>query len=402
MAYLRHMRIAYFSDNFYPEISGISDSIITTGEELRKRGHEVLYIAPRYSKADYKPTLRFDEHKNLIRDKREDLNVYRLPSLPVPNSPTGQSRFEIPLGFALPAIRKFKPDVIHVQSPHGLGLEGYLASRVFGIPLVGTEHTPVEEFAHYSPFAGELFGKVWLKWEVWFYNRCKLVTTPYQGLFNEMVARGLRAAGHAQANPVPFASNPSSAEEKLAAKAELKIEGPILFCSGRLAPEKRVDDIIRATAEVKKEFPNITLVITGHGSAEAKLQQLAKELGLESNVRFLGFVDSSMLPKLYRAADVYVIMSTAETQSLSLMQAYAAGVPAVAAKSRGLVDFTPTGAGFLVEPGDIATLSKQLLTLLKDQPLRERMGKTGSEFVTTLSPAHIAAQWEELYKKALS
>ena len=47
------MRIAMFTDNFYPELSGISDSIMTTGYELARRGHEVAYYAPRYSTQDY-------------------------------------------------------------------------------------------------------------------------------------------------------------------------------------------------------------------------------------------------------------------------------------------------------------------------------------------------------------
>lgn len=395
------MKIAYFSDNFYPEISGISDSIITTGEELRKMGHEVVYVAARYSKRDYKPVRKFDAAGKPIADPRDNLPVKRLPSLPVPNSPTGQSRFEVPLGFALPFIKKFKPDIIHTQSPHGLGLEAYYASKLFNIPLIGTEHTPVEEFAHYSPIAGNLFGRVWLWWESWYYNRCTFVTAPYQGLIDEMRSRGLVAPGHGQPNPVPFASNPSTKEEKDAAKRELKIDGPMLFCSGRLAPEKKVDEILRATAEVKKQFPNITLLITGHGSAEPSLQLLAKELGIGGNVRFLGFVNSDLLPTLYRAADAYLIMSTAETQSLSLMQAYSAGVPAIAAAARGLVDYTPATAGFLVKPGDVKDLSEKISTLLGDEALRTQMGKAGAEFVTSLSPQHIAQKWIEIYQSTL-
>ncbi|MDO8548424.1 MAG: glycosyltransferase [bacterium] len=379
------MRIAYFADNFYPEITGISDSVITTGEELRKRGHEVVYVAPWYPKKEYK------------KNHRPDILVKRLPSLPFPNSPTGQSRIVVPLGFALPFMRRFKPDIIHAQSPHGAGLEALLASRVLGVPLIGTEHTPVEEFFHYSPAVAHTFGAMWLWWEQWYYNRCRFVTAPYQGLIDEMRKRGLHVEGRGQANPVPFASTPSTAEEKTAAKVELKLDGPALLCSGRLAPEKKVGDILKALALLVKDFPTLTLIITGHGSAEPSLKKLVQELKIEKNVRFVGFVDSSQLPLLYRAADVYVIMSTAETQSLSLMQAFAAGLPAVSAKARGLVDYTPPEAGFLVEPGAIAGLAARLTELLKNDSLRERMGLAGAQFVTTLSPAHIADEWEKIY-----
>ena len=65
-------------------------------------------------------------------------------------------------------------------------------------------------------------------------------------------------------------------------------------------------------------------------------------------------------------------MSTAETQSLSLMQAYASGTPALAARSRGLVDYTPEGCGFLIEPGNVTELADNIAVLLSDHDLRQR------------------------------
>lgn len=392
------MRIAYFSDNFYPEISGISDSIITTGEELRKRGHEVVYVAPHYGKKEYKPAQRYDEHKKLIHDSRADLPVKRIPSLPFPNSPTGQSRIAAPLGFALPFMRRFKPDVIHSQAPHGVGLEALYAARALGVPLVGTEHTPVEEFFHYSPAVGKAFGAQWLRWERWYYNRCSFVTTPYQGLYDDMRKRGLRSPGRGQPNPVPFAPAPSNEEAKNTCKREMDIPGPMILCSGRLAPEKKADVVIKAFAQILHEFPTATLVITGHGSAENSLKNICKTLKLGKSVRFVGFVPSSQLQQLYCTADLYIIMSTAETQSLSLMQAYASGIPAVSARARGLVDYTPNDCGFLVEKDNVNEAAEKMTVILRDPSLRERMGVAGLGFVKRFTPEKIAADWEEIYK----
>lgn len=382
------MRIAYFSDNFYPEISGISDSIITTGEELHKRGHEVVYVAPWYPKSAYKAGHR-------------DLPVKRMPSLPFPGSPTGQSRIAVPFGFALPFMRRFKPDVIHSQAPHGIGLEAWVSSIALGVPLIGTEHTPVEEFFHYSPVVAATFGAQWLRWERWYYNRCQFVTAPYQGLIEEMRGRGLRTAGRAQANPVPFAAIVSTAEQKAVCKTEFDIKGPMLLVSGRLAPEKKVDVVLRAFPAVLAAFPAATLVITGHGSSELMLKNLAKELSIEKNVRFVGFVTAEKLQQLYCTADVYAIMSTAETQSLSLMQAFASGVPAVCARARGLVDYCPGDCGFLVEPDNADELAEKLILLFNDGDLRARMGAAGIEFVKRFTPEKVAGQWEEIYRSVI-
>ncbi len=393
------MKIAYFSDNFYPEISGISDSIITTGEELIKRGHEVVFVAARYSAKDYKPILKYDTKGNVLRDSREDLQVKRLPSLPMPNSPTGQSRVALPILSSYEFLKDWKPDVIHTQSPYGCGIEAWLVSKLLKVPLVGTNHTPIEEFVHYAPL-GRYYEGLARTYDAWYYNRCVFVTAPYQGLIDNMRTVGFKREGRGQANSVPFASSPSTKEQKLAAKIELQLPGPVLLCSGRLAPEKKVDVILKAVAKVVEEFPTITLVITGHGSVEGSLKKLAADLGIEKNVRFLGFVDSALLPKLYRASDAYVLMSTAETQSLSLMQAFAAGVPALTARSRGLVDYTPEDCGFLIEPGNVDELASRISLLLNDPEIRERMGQAGAAFVATLTPGAIAVAWEEIYAKA--
>jgi glycosyltransferase involved in cell wall biosynthesis len=120
-------------------------------------------------------------------------------------------------------------------------------------------------------------------------------------------------------------------------------------------------------------------------------------LGIGKQVRFVGFVPPEKLEQLYCTAEVYAIMSTAETQSLSLMQAFANGVPAVAAAARGLVDYCPPQCGYQVAPGDIEALAERLIELLQNKPLREQMGIAGVEFVKKFSPTHVAEEWEVIY-----
>ena len=146
------MKIAIFSDNFYPEISGISDSVILLGQKLQDMGHEVHYFAPKYSKKNYQ--MANVENKELELGK--NIKIHRLWSLPFFESPTNQARFVIPLGLLAWKFRREKFDLIHTQSPFGLGIEALLMSRFLGIPLLGTNHTPIEEFTCYIP----IFGKI--------------------------------------------------------------------------------------------------------------------------------------------------------------------------------------------------------------------------------------------------
>lgn len=122
-------------------------------------------------------------------------------------------------------------------------------------------------------------------------------------------------------------------------RAEFDLSGFVVLYTGRLATEKHVDVIIRAIAVARYQIPWISLVITGHGSEEGTLQRLATDLHLRDRIKFLGTVSAEVLPRIYKAADVFAIASTAETQSLSLMKAMATAIPVVGVKARGLTEY---------------------------------------------------------------
>jgi len=126
------MRIAIYSDNFYPELSGITDSIMTTGKELARRGHSVHYYVPHYSEKNYQMLSRGRD-----LDMGPRIEVYRLPSLPFKTG-TGQGRAVLPLCTSLPSLKRFNPDVIHLNVFGGSGLEAIMAAKLLGKPLVGT------------------------------------------------------------------------------------------------------------------------------------------------------------------------------------------------------------------------------------------------------------------------
>ena len=384
------MRIAFFSDNFYPELSGIADTIITTGKELHKRGHDIVYVGPYYSPKDYATGKRQYPLKK-EDDTIDGMHIARLPSIPLPASPTGQSRFAFPVGASFKFLDSFKPEVIHTQSPYGVGWEALRASKRYKIPLVGTNHTAIEDF---FPFPS-----VMRAYDAWYYNHCDFVTTPYAALLRRMGEKGFHKPGRAVANPAELAAfAPATPAERAEHKRSFGLMGPVVLYVGRLGVEKRVDVIIRALALLIKDFPTITLVATGHGAAENGLKKLAQKLGVGRHVKFTGFLSRAELPRAYKTADVFAFMSTSDSQSIALMQAYSSGVPAVCARARGLPDYTPKEAGFLVEPGDPKALAEKLKILLNDSSLRERMGATAAGYVKKFSPEKIADEWEQIYE----
>ncbi|MSR70689.1 glycosyltransferase [Candidatus Kaiserbacteria bacterium] len=391
------MKIVFYSDNFYPELSGITDTILITGKELQKRGHEVVYVAPWYSKKDYAVAKR-EYPKTPADDKAEGLPIVRLPSLPMRPSPTGQSRFVIPFGASYHFIEEFKPDVIHTQSPYGTGIEARRAAERFGIPLVGTNHTDITDF---FPIG---MRSIMRRLDARYYNHCDYVTAPYQKLIERMREAGFTKPGHFVSNPAELSAfhPPADLADRNEHKRGLGLTGPVVLYCGRLGVEKRVDVIVRALPQLLKEFPTLTLVATGHGAAEAGLKTLAKKLRVQKNLRLTGFLSRKALAEVYQAADVFAFMSTSDSQSIALMQAYAAGVPAVCARARGLPDYTPEEAGFLVEPGDSAALAEKISLILRDDALRARLSAGAVAYAQRFAPATIADLWERVYQKVIT
>lgn len=400
------MKIAIFSDNFYPELSGISDSIITLAKELDKKGHEIYFYAPKYSAKDYQKAglpriLRGKPEQEL--DLGGHIKIHRLPSFPIP-SPTGQSRLVIPFGFSLPSIRKIKPDIIHSQLFFGVGLEALFAAKLNKIPLVGTNHTAITEFVRYLPVRAEWFKSFALRYAIWYYNRCDYVTAPSQAVFSEMTPNGFNRPHQVMSNPIDLATfnpqeNKTGEIDETRKKFHLS-ENTVVY-AGRLAGEKNIDVIIRAIALAKEKIPLINLAIAGHGASEESLKKLAKDLGVGEQVKFLGTLDKMTLAKVYRASKIFSIMSTSETQSMTLMQALGCGLPALGANARALPEYINVENGFIVEPDDHKTLADKIILLFQDADLSEKLKKGALERVQKYSTAQIANHWEEVYKKII-
>jgi glycosyltransferase involved in cell wall biosynthesis len=402
------MNIAIFSDNFYPEISGISDSVIRLGMALAEQGHLIMFVAPRYAKKDFdKAKLPFEE-----RVYGKNISVMRLPSVVYPNSPTGQSRIAIPFGpfgRSFSKLKKFKPDIIHVQSPFGAGIEALMASKLLKVPLAGTNHTPIAEFMAYSPIHPKWLVELTVRYFSWYYNRCVFVSAPCNALLDDMSRHGFTKTGSAReaiSNPVHLdAFSPAKNElEKTALKRRFGFSAHTVLYTGRLAEEKHVDVIIRAIALAKKDIPDIMFVITGHGTAEGSLKKLAQELGIAESVKFLGYVDYAEFPFIYQASDIFSVMSTAETQCLSLMQAFASGLPAVAARAWGLPEYIDEkdGAaqnGIVLPPGDFQSVARAFVELFNDPARMKKMGAHGIEAVKKYSPSVVAKTWEHIYSQ---
>ena len=161
-------------------------------------------------------------------------------------------------------------------------------------------------------------------------------------------------------------------------------EGPgsrLLFV-GRLATVKGLPVLLEAVSQLKHRRPDVRLALAGDGPDRAPLLDLAGRLGIADAVEFLGYQSQARVRQLLAATDVFVMSSFAEGVPVVLMEAMAAGVPVVATRIAGIPELVDDGQnGFLVPPGDVDSLSRQIEVLLADPQLRNRFSLRGREKV---------------------
>ena len=390
------MRIAIFSDNFYPELSGISDSIIAFSKNLAKRGHFVDFYVPYYAEKNYLATkLPYAEI-----DLGPNVKVHRFFSLPY-KTDTGQGRLVIPVGFRAVKVAESSPDIIHTQMFFGVGLEAVFTSRFLKKPLVGTQHTAVKEFLKYSPVRSAWTDKLLLNYVNWYYERCDFVTAPSHSVFKEMVELGFKGpATQAISNPIDTETF-HPIKDRDALKKKFEFTDNTLLYAGRISEDKHPEVLVEALAIAIKTVPKAMLAFVGKGAAEESLKKLATDLNIEKSVKFLGFVEKPTLCEIYNAADVFGIASTSDTQSLVMMQAMASGTPVIGVNARALPEYINKDNGFVVEPGDVKAFAEKLIYLFENPETARKLGAGGRKYAEQFSQDEITIQWEAIYEKTI-
>ena len=160
---------------------------------------------------------------------------------------------------------------------------------------------------------------------------------------------------------------------------------PTIVCVGRLVHRKGQDRLVEAMTHIVKEIPDAILIFVGEGPHRQVLDALVKKNSLHDHVRFIGRIQYSDLPRYIALGDVFAMPSRSrlfglEVEGLGIvyLEASACGLPVVGGNSGGAPDAVKEGVtGFVVDGNNIEEISNRIVTLLKDQALRESMGAAG-------------------------
>jgi glycosyltransferase involved in cell wall biosynthesis len=196
-----------------------------------------------------------------------------------------------------------------------------------------------------------------------------------------------------------FRSLPDRAEARRS--LDLPQDAPILVCVASLIEHKGQAYLLEAMRAVRAELPDARLLLVGRDRGKTDLEALAAENGVRESVDFLGSRDD--VPVLMAASDLCVLPSLREGLPVSLQEAAAAGLPAVATSVGGIPDLVADGVGgILVPPRDPPALADAILALLRDRGRREEMAdavkkRAASEFDIRVTATRI----QELYASML-
>ncbi|MBU1148466.1 glycosyltransferase family 4 protein [Patescibacteria group bacterium] len=169
---------------------------------------------------------------------------------------------------------------------------------------------------------------------------------------------------------------------------------------GRLVSYKNVDQLLQAVKIVKNDIPEIKLSIIGSGPKEAELKKLARELNLDSNVTFLGFVrkHQEVIDRL-KKSQIFCLPSSVEGFGMVTIEALAASVPYVNSDIKPTIEITQNGKGGLLYPtGQVEKLASSLQQLLSDPELYRQKRQEGGELVQSYGWPKLAVQLNGIYQ----
>jgi glycosyltransferase involved in cell wall biosynthesis len=178
-------------------------------------------------------------------------------------------------------------------------------------------------------------------------------------------------------------------------------ETPCIVAVGRLVKLKGFPVLLKAFSLVRKQSP-IKLVILGEGEERDSLEKISRNLKIENDVALLGFKKNPY--KYLSRSDIFVLSSFWEGFPNVVIEAMGCGVPVIATRCpSGLEEIITDGVnGLLVPVGDVNALAEAMLKLLKDEPLRKRLGEAGRKRVGDFSLDKLVAEYERLFKQTAS
>ena len=363
----------------YPTVGGSGAVAAELGKQLARRGHSVHFVS-------YRLPFRLDEFTPNLFFHEVDVTSYSLFEYPPHDLALAAKMAEV--------SRENRLDLLHVHYAIPHAISGLLAQQMLGseapkliTTLHGTDITLVGQDRSF--FEITRFGIL----------RSNGVSAVSEFL-KKMTIEEFDIDRRIDAIP-NFVDLSLYDRHTLRDRSQFAPNGAkILLHVSNFRPVKRVLDVVRILERVVREAPAVLLMV-GEGPERASAQALARRLGVQDRVKFLGRHDR--IEEIMLLADVFLLPSELESFGLSALEAMAAGVPVVGSDAGGLPEVVKHAeTGFLLPVGDIEGMAARTIEILKDDEHRRSLGQAGRARAASLFNAdRIVTQYENLYERVL-
>lgn len=409
------MKIAIITSCFLPIIDGVTVSGLQRLKILSKWGHEVILFCPDYSslEADY-PNWR--DYTGKIFPGVEVINLASNSFVGLDYEPNvNRTSYQT----VIEKLQEFKPDIIHVDEPERLyvgfwRLAGVNYAKKAAIPCVSFFRTNFLDYLEdYFPLPKPIFSGIKYllqKLIVWVYNSYDVTLVSSKITYKKIIELGINNTRYSNLVSFDAEKFQNSLPQQDFFQSQYNFPEvdqlvKVIFL-GRLYPDKGWDFTLDAFETVSQQIDltQVAIIIAGDGPMRNKI--VSKLIKLVPQFYLLGRVAPENVPALLVNCDLHVTTSEKETRGLTILEAFAAGIPVIAPRSGGVVENIRDGNnGYLYSPGDRSDFTNKLETLIENKPLRQRMGQRAKlsvqDYSWENSVQNLVNIWQEEIDKKL-
>ncbi len=285
----------------------------------------------------------------------------------------------VSLAHMVKLVRDLRPDIVHTHMAKA-GSVGRLAAKICGVPLVvHTYHGHV-----FHSYFGPTKTRIFLTIERALGLATNRIIVVGDGQRDEIARYGVAPLHKLTTIRLGLELDQFLDAERhrgeLRRELGIDADTPLVGIVGRLVPIKAPEILLQAAINVRNSLPTAQFLVVGDGERRRELETLVDHLSLRGSVRFLGWRRD--LVRVYADLDVVALSSLNEGSPVVLIEALASARPVVATAVGGVPEVVVHGeTGLTVPVSDVAALGGAVLTLLRDRPLADRLGKAGRRHV---------------------
>jgi glycosyltransferase involved in cell wall biosynthesis len=349
------INVAHFTDTFY-EINGVALTLQHQIHLAKRTGKRLTVVT-----CDDMGRRELERVQNFI-----PIGVHSLPEYPE------QKLFYPPFLEMLNFCYEKKFTHLHSATPGPIGLAALAIAHILRLPIVGTYHTSLPQYARYLTGDSSIENLMW-RYVLWYYEQMDLVYVPSKSTGDELVDKGL--------SPDRIRLFPRGVDTKRfhPAKLDHQFVGQYadgdtfkLLYVGRVSREKDLPLLAEVFKKLSVSIPHLSLIVAGDGPY---LEEMKKDL-CGTKASFTGYLEGEDLARLYAGCDLFVFPSTTDTFGNVVLEAQASQLPVVVTDAGGPHEnVIPEKTGFVVPAHDAHAMAAAIRFLVEDPKKRKQMGQ---------------------------